>query len=131
MIISEMFHGRTSLNSVPLQLLVNFVSEAWLELMNISLIVNIRPSVNHVHVFQLLVVLPYLIEITFLICTSKLIFLNLKESSDRLVIVGKGFLKLPNVNMLMKQKRLSFPRNLALVAFSKLLIVFSTEVNLL
>ena len=53
-----------------------------------------------------------------------------KVSSDRLVIVAKGFLKLPNLHMLLKQSP-SLPRNLALWTFGKLLIVFSTKVNLL
>ena len=47
-----------------------------------------------------------------------------------LVIVAKGFLKLPNLLML-KNKRLSLSRNLVLTTFGKLLVVFSTEVNLL
>ena len=36
-----------------------------------------------------------------------------KVSSDRLVIVVNGFLKLPNLHMLIKQKSPSLPRNLA------------------
>ena len=53
-----MFHGRISLNSVLLLLLVNFVSVFWLELMHISLKENIRSrSLTH-HGFQLLVLLP-------------------------------------------------------------------------
>ena len=35
------------------------------------------------------------------------------EFSDKLVIVAKGFLKLPNLHMLLKQKSPSLPRNLA------------------
>ena len=50
-----MFHGRISLNSVLLLLLVNFVSGFRLELMYISLIENISLSVTHLHGFQLLV----------------------------------------------------------------------------
>ena len=53
------------------------------------------------------------------------------KSSDRIVIVAKGLLKLPNLHMLIKQKSLLLPRNLALVTFGELLIVFSTKVNLL
>ena len=56
-IISEMFYGRISLNSVLL-LLVNFVNGFTLELMYISLIVSIRSSLNHLHGFQLFVQLP-------------------------------------------------------------------------
>ena len=55
-----------SLNSVLLLLLVNFVSGFRLKLMYISLIVNIRSSLTHLHDFQLLVLLPYFIEITYL-----------------------------------------------------------------
>ena len=43
----------------------------------------------------------------------------------------KGSLKLPNLHMLTKQESLLLPRNLAVVTFGKLLIVFSTKVNLL
>ena len=65
------------------------------------------------------------------VCTNRINLLSLTESSDRLVIVAKGFLKLPNLHMLLKQKSLSFPRNFALGTFDKLLLVFSTKVNLL
>ena len=43
----------------------------------------------------------------------------------------KGFLKLPNLHMLLKQKNPSLPRNLVLGIFGESLIVFSTKVNLL
>ena len=46
------------LNLVLLLLLVNFVSWFRLELMYISLIVNIRSSLTHLHGFHLLVRLP-------------------------------------------------------------------------
>ena len=52
-------------------------------------------------------------------------------SSHRLVISVKGFLKLANLHMVIKQKSPSLPRNLALWTFSELPIVFSTKVNLL
>ena len=58
---------------------------------NISLIVSIKSSLTHLHGFQLLVLLPLFIEITFFICTSKINLLNLKESPDRLVIFEKDF----------------------------------------
>ena len=54
----------------------------------------------------------------------------LKYSSDRLVIITTGFLKLPNLHMLIKKSPL-LPRNCALATFGKLLIVSSTKVNLL
>ena len=57
--------------------------------------------------------------------------LNLRESLDRLVIIAKGFLKLLNWHMLMKQKSPSLPGNLAVWTFDELLIVFSTKVSIL
>ena len=45
-------------------------------------------------------------EITFLVCTNRINLLILKQSSDRLVIVAKGFFKLPNLHRLIKQKKL-------------------------
>ena len=103
MVICEMFYGTIPLNSVLLLLLVNFVSRFRLELMYISLIVSIRSSLIHLHGFQLLVLLPWFIEITFFDCMNRVNLPNLK-SSDRLVIVAKVFLKMPNLHMLIKQK---------------------------
>ena len=57
--------------------------------------------------------------------------LLLKQSLDRIAIVAKGFLKLPNLYILIKQKSPLLTRNLALVTLSELLMVFSTKVNLL
>ena len=51
-----------------------------------------------------------------------------RQASNR---VAKGFLKLPDLHMLLKQKSPSLPRNVALGTFGELLIVFSTKVNLL
>ena len=45
-------------------------------------------------------------------------------------MVAKGLMKLLHLLILIKQKRLSLPNNLALVSFDKLIIVFS-KVNLL
>ena len=67
----------------------------------------------------------------FFICIKRINLLNLKQSSDRLVIIAKGFLKLQNLHMLIKQKSPLLSRNLALVTSGELLIVFSTKVNLL
>ena len=53
-IIREMFHGRISLNSVFLLLLLSYVSGLRLE----SLIVSIRSSLTHLHGLQLVVLLP-------------------------------------------------------------------------
>ena len=46
------------------------------------------------------------------ICSINL--LNLKQSSDRLVIIAKRFLKLPNLHILITRKSPSLPRDLAL-----------------
>ena len=54
-----------------------------------------------------------------------------KSSESKVKFIAKGFLKLPNLHMLLKQKSPSLPRNLSLVTFGELLIVFSTKVNLL
>ena len=104
LIVWEMFHGKIFLSLVLLNLLMNFVSGFRLELMYISIIISIRSSLTHLHSFQLLELLPEFIEITFFVFTNRINLLNLKESWDRLVIIAKGFLKLPNLYMLIKQK---------------------------
>ena len=120
-----MFHGRMSLDSVLLLLLVSFLSGFRLELMHICPI--------HLHGFQLFMQLPQFIEITFFVCTNKLNLQNLKQSSCRLVIVAKGFLKLPNLLLLINHlvQNPLLPRNFALWTFGKLTIVFLTKANLL
>ena len=57
MIIWEIFCGRVFLNSVLLLLLVHFVSGFRLESMCISLIINVRQRLTHLHDFQLLLLL--------------------------------------------------------------------------
>ena len=42
------------------------------------------------------------IEINFFVCTNRMNLLNLNLSSDRLIIVAKGLLKLPNLHMILK-----------------------------
>ena len=92
-------------------------------------IVSIRSSLTHLHGFQLLVLLPHFIEMSFFVSTNRINILNLKKSVDRLVIIGKAFLKLLNVHML--ATKTSLPRNLVLGTFRELLTVFSTKLNLL
>ena len=121
-----MFHGRISLNLLLL-LLANFVSVFRFQMMYISLIVSIRSSLTHPHGFQLLALLQKLIEITFFICTNRKNLLILKKSVEKLVIAAKVFLKLPNLNMLLKQNSSLLPRKLTLRTFGELLIVFSTK----
>ena len=57
--------------------------------------------------------------------------LPLNWSIDKLVTIAKGFLKLPNLILVIKQKLLSLFRNLAHATSGKLQIVCSTEVSLL
>ena len=64
-IIWEIIHGKILLNSVLLLLLVNFVSGYRLELMCVSLFKIVRSNLTHLHGFQLLVLLPLFLEITF------------------------------------------------------------------
>ena len=130
-IIWEMSPGRISLKSVLLLLLVNFVSVFRLESMYISLIVSIRSNLTHCEPHLIACAASTVHRNHFFCCANRTNLLNVKESSHRLVIVAKGLLKLPNFHMLIKQKNPSLPRNLALATFGKLLVVFSTKVNLL
>ena len=77
MIFWEIFHRRISLNSMPLLLLVNFVSGFKLDLMYIYLIISIMSSLTHLYGFQLLLQ-PQSIEITFFICTNRINLQDLK-----------------------------------------------------
>ena len=105
MITRVMFHGKISLKLVLLLLLVNFVSGFRLELTYRSLIISIRSSFTHLYGFQQIWLLQYFIKITFFVSTNrKNLLLNLKESSDKLVIVAKGFLELQNLHMLIEQE---------------------------
>ena len=94
-------------------LVLNFVSVSRLELMYMPFIINIKSGHIFLHGFQLFVLLPELIEISF-VYTNKTNLLYLKGNSDRKVIFAKGFLKLSNWLMLIKQKHLLLPRNLDL-----------------
>ena len=78
MIIREMFLRRIYLKLVLLLLLVNSLSGFILQLMYISLIVNVRSTLTNFHGLQLVVVLSYLIKFAFFVCTIKVILLNAK-----------------------------------------------------
>ena len=95
-------------------LVLNFVSVSRLELMYMSFIINIKSGHIFLHGFQLFVLLPELLEISSFVYTNKINLLYLKGNSDRKVIFAKGFLKLSNWLMLIKQKHLLLPRNLDL-----------------
>ena len=62
-------------------------------------------------------------------CSVKKSIFLFFESIGRLVIIAKGFLRQPNLHMLIKQRSPSLSRNLALGTFGELPIVFSTKVN--
>ena len=111
-----MFHERISLSSVPLLLLVNFVTGFRLELMYIS---NRKYQVK-----------PHSSPWFSAACATATVhrnhflrFYQQNKSSESKVKfrqasnVVKEFLKLPNLHMLLKQKIISLPRNLALAAF--------------
>ena len=102
-----MLHGRISLKSVLLVLLLISVNGFNLELMYISLIISIRSK-------------PPLSPRFSAACASAIVHRNhffclyqqnksseskVKFRQDRLVIVAKRFLKLLNLHMLMKQKK--------------------------
>ena len=115
LIIWEMFHMRISLNSVFLLLLLTLIGPR-LKLMYIS------PSSSTW--FSGTIAHKYHFFHRNHICHSSKKSLP-KWNSDRQVFVAKGFSKLRNMLMLIKQKSLSFPRKLTLKVFGKLLIVFS------
>ena len=110
---------------VLLPLLLNFVSGFRLKLMYISLIKSIRSNFIHLHCSYLFVLLPLLLEITSFLCTSRLDQPCIRSNSDRLISIIKAFLNLLNLTMLIKQEILSRLRNLILVTFGKLQIIFS------
>ena len=93
------------------------------ELMFIFPIVAIKSSFIHFYGFQLLV----LLGITSLICINKMNLMGLKWNSERILFVPKGFLKLPNLLVLIKQNNLSLARNMTLVTFGELFLAFSTN----
>ena len=93
------------------------------ELMFIFPIVAIKSSFIHFYGFQLLV----LLGITSLICINKMNLMGLKWNSERILFVPKGFLKLPNLLVLIKQNNLSLARNMTLATFGELFLAFSTN----
>ena len=117
----EMLHWRISLSWMLLLMLINFVTGLLLELMYTSLTINIRSSLIHLHGFQVLLVLPLLLEITSFIFINRINLLWLSPRSDSLVITAKRLLKLLKLLMLIKERSLSPPRNLVLLTFYNLI----------
>ena len=123
-IIWEMFYERISLNSAPFE---------WIQV-GIGVYIphwkcQVKPHSSPWFSAACATAIVY--RNHFFVCTKRINLLNPKESSSMLVIVVKGFLKLTNLHMLIKQKNPSLLRNLALGTFGELQIVFSAKVNLL
>ena len=131
-IIWEIFHGRISLNSVLLQLLVSGFWE-WIQ---------IGADVYILH--QKYQVKPHPFPWSSAPCTAAIVHrnhffylyqkdksseskLNFRQANDRCERV----LEAANLHKLIKQNSPSLPRNLALRTFGELPVVFSTKVNLL
>ena len=126
-----MFHGRISLSSVLFLLFVSFCD--WFQV-GINVYIphrkyQVKPHsslwfsaacvasiVHRNHCFRL-----------YQLDTSSDSKVKLRQASNRC----QGFLKLPNLHMLIKQISPLLPRNLALMIYGKLLMVFSAKVNLL
>ena len=97
--------------------------------MDVLLKASIWSSLICLHNFWWFVLLLKLIEITSFAYTFKVNLFCLRSNIERLVIISKGFLKLPELLMLINQGRLLTLRNFVLVTFTELLIVFSTNFN--
>ena len=123
--------GRISLKSLLLLLLLNIVSDV---LIGIDVYTPHRKYQVKLHSFPWFSAACAAVIVHrnyFFVCTKRINLSILKYIIYRLVIVAKAFLKLLNLHMLIKQKSLLLPRNLALGTFGELLIVFSTKINLL
>ena len=123
--------GRISLKSLLLLLLLNIVSDV---LIGIDVYTPHRKYQVKLHSFpwfSAACAAAIVHRNYFFVCTKRINLSILKYIIYRLVIVAKAFLKLLNLHMLIKQKSLLLPRNLALGTFGELLIVFSTKINLL
>ena len=106
-IIWEILYGTIPLNSVLL-LLLNFVSEGSRRNWCIHCSSQISGQVLLIFIVFSCLCCCHFSEKSFFVCTNRINLLNLKQSSDRLLIVAKRFLKLPNLHVLIKQKSLVF-----------------------
>ena len=130
-IICERFHGTIYLNSMLLVIL-DFVSVFKLELMYIPLYPKYQAEPHSSPWFSVAAcaaAIAHRNPFFYLYQQNKS-----SESKVKLrqaLIIAAGFLKLSNLHLLIKQKIVSLPRNLACRTFHKLLIVFSTKAYLL
>ena len=84
-----------------------------LGLIYISLIVNISSSFTDLHGFQLLVLLPCLIETMPFVCTNRVNLLHLNRSLDSSVIIAHEFMKLPNLLLLKTKEPITFQKRIS------------------
>ena len=124
-----MSHGRISLNSVLLLMLVNFASRFRLELMYISPIKSVKSSVTH----------PWFSAAcaAAIVHRNQFFHLHGKDKSSKSKVtfrqassLCKRVLQAAKRAYANKTKKPSLPRNLALGTFGELRMVFLTKVNL-
>ena len=128
-IIWEMYHGRISLNSVFLLLLVNFVSWFKLELMFIYIPhrkYQVKPHSSPWFSAACAAAIGYRNHFFYLYQKD-----NSSDSKVKFREASNCCKKVLEATILIKQKSALLPRNLALRTFAELLIVFPTKVNLL
>ena len=112
--------------------LPNFLIGSRLQLIYVSLTVDIRSSLIDLDDFHLPALLPLLVtEITSFVFTNKTDYFCPKQSSGRLVIVVKGFLKLGNQLYGNKTKESITFQNYGYSDFGNVITMYSTRVNLL
>ena len=121
-IIEEIIHKRTSLSWVFLQVFLKIVTGNKLELMYIFLIGNFKDHSS------LWLTVGCAAAISFVFINRKN-YLYLRSKSDMLFIIPKGFLKLPDLLLLIKQGSLPLPRNLAFPIFGESQILFLIKEN--
>lgn len=129
-IISGMFYGRIYLTWMILLLKLCLRSEFRFKLMYVCLIESIRSILLYLHVFNLLLLLS-MQEISSITATNRTDMLWQRTSSERTIIIAKGFVNLQKLLKLTKQLSLSSPENLVFVTFCGLQVVFLTMVTLL
>ena len=131
-IIREMFHGRISLNLVPPLLLVNFVSGFRLQLIYIYIPHRKYQVKPHSSPWFSASFAAAIVHRNHFFC----LYQNDKSSDSKVKLwqasnCSKRVFEAAKLTYANKKKKTLLPRNLALVTFGELPIVFSTKVNLL
>ena len=116
---------------ISLNLVLNVASGLRLELMYLSLILNIRSSLTHFHGFQLLVLLLQLMEVTFFGLHQPNKSSKSKINFSEAINDCKKVLDATKTAHANKTRASSFPETWLSRLFGKLLIMFSAKVNLL